>query len=54
MPSYAIIPALAGQTGRNYQRRYFGHISIIQIMQIVIPVAMITTQAATEITVKCV
>jgi len=49
----AIIPALDRETGRNYQRRYFGHGSIIQIMRIVIPVETITTQAATEITVKC-
>jgi hypothetical protein len=43
-----------GDTGRNYHGRYFDHVSIITIMRIVIPVDMITTQAATEIAVKCV
>jgi len=50
----AVIPALDGETGINSKRRYFGRGSIIQIMRIVIPVDTITTQAATEITVKCV
>jgi hypothetical protein len=54
VPVFAVIPALDGETGRNYQRRYLGRGSIIQIMRIVIPVDTITTHAATEITVKCV
>jgi hypothetical protein len=51
---FAVILSLDGETGINSKRRYFGHGSIIQIMRIVSPVDTITTQATTEITVKCV
>jgi hypothetical protein len=43
VPLSAVIPVLNGGPGRNYQRGYFGHDSIIQTMRSIIPDVTITT-----------